>query len=109
MGKYTRLVYVRPQVLITQLREIDVKYCYLPICHLCHANLLYQIAITKSKSLRKRYLCIECALRVYPKEYIVYLIEEHISKLSKGQRSKGYIHIFKQLLEQLNHAKLTHK
>jgi hypothetical protein len=104
MGRYTRLVYVVPSKLIPLTKDLDVEFCYLPLCRICGKYLLYKIAIIKSEgSPRRRYICMQCALRVYPKGYVISLIKEHIRKLSKGRHSRGYVHIYRKLLHDIMH------
>jgi len=102
MAGYTRLVYLVPAKLIP-LADLDVKFCYVPLCRICRNYLLYKIAIVKSEtSTRRRYICIQCALRVYPKTYVISLIKKHMRKLSKGRLSRGYIHKYRKLLSDIH-------
>jgi hypothetical protein len=102
MGRYTRLVYLVPSKLIPLTKDLDVKFCYMPLCRICGKYLLHQIAIIKSEaSLRRRYICIQCALRIFPKGYVISLIKQHMHTLSKGKRSRGHIHMYRELLHDI--------
>jgi hypothetical protein len=91
MGAHTRFVYLTPAKLLCYKRERDKDMCYMPICRNCKKYLLYQIAIVHGQSqVTWRYTCISCALRIYPKRYLLNLINKHLRKLSKGPRNRGY-------------------
>jgi len=102
MGAYIRLVYLTPPKLLCYRRERDADMCYMPICRICNQYLLYQIALVHGEGkVRRRYTCISCALKLYPKRYIIKLIDKHISKLSKGVRNKGYYLMYMHLKQYL--------
>jgi hypothetical protein len=87
MSGHTRLVYLIPSRLIAWKEEDSTRYCYMPICYICKRYIMYEIAVIRGGWRTKRkYICLLCAIRIYPKHFLNKLLAKHIEKLSKKSK-----------------------
>jgi Zn-finger nucleic acid-binding protein len=87
MTRRIRLVYLKHGY----LNDYEEKrLCYLPMCRKCKAWLLYQVAIviSKNRCSKRKYYCLRCASRWLGKGYILNMLRQHITKLSKSNNER---------------------
>jgi superfamily II helicase len=94
----TRLAYIRYSYLKYTNPNEDTKICYVPMCRICRSWVLYQIVVVRGGChIKRKFICMNCAIKVYPKRYLISLINSHISGLSRNTKHKAsllkaYIH-----------------
>jgi len=97
-GGNTRLVYLTPIRL--RVWDTDSNICYTPLCYICRAWCMYEIVVIRGGwRNRRKYICLDCAIKVYPKRYLLQLMNNHLDRLSKNTKHKA------SLLKQYIHAK----
>jgi hypothetical protein len=72
MSGNTRIVFIIPQRLLAWKEEEGASYCYMPLCNVCKRYIMYEIAVIRGGwRNRRKYICLLCAVRIYPKQFII--------------------------------------